>query len=259
MFELVTFKAKIKQDNPTFERFRTSDLHNLVDVLSRNGGFNVQTVAQEMKRISGQKWQKYRRTRTYLLAQIPSLEPLVVASLVNFKTTSLRALQGGSIQHQASWESDSGSLADLGHVRVREEITWGAAAQDVAPLLESGYRNAGGHTGMGAIAMSPGTAGSMSDTHNIQGAFESSIENLPGNGPYSYVCQQVYQVSNDSGNTWQNIPNSNYEIIRTVSKTRGGGFKLNIRKRSVPPNTRREDVSNSVEFPKKKTAAATSQ
>jgi len=247
MFDLTTFKATLKQDNPTFERFRSSDLHNLVDVLSRNG-FNASTVAREMKRISGQKWQKYRRTRAYLLARIPTLESLVTASLVNFKTLSLVAQQGGSIQHQASWESDSGNLKDLGHVRVREQVSWGAAAQNVAGLLDPAYQVAGQHFGVGNAVMSPGTVGSMTDNHDARGAWDTGILNLPGNGPFSYVCQQVYQVSNDGGNTWQDIPNSNYEIVRTVSKTRGT-TKLEIRKRSVPPNTRREDRSNSTELP----------
>jgi hypothetical protein len=247
MFELVTFKATIKQDNPTFERFRSSDLHNLVDLLSRNG-FNVQTVAQEMKRISGPKWQKYRRTRAYLLAQIPALGPLVTASLVNFKTTGLVAQQGGSIQHQASWESDSGNLADLAHVRVRESVSWGAPPQNVAGLLDGDYQNAGQHFGLGNAAMSPGTVGSMTDVHDVRGAWGPGILNLPGNGPFSYVCQQVYQASNDGGNTWQNIPNSTYEIVRTVSRARQT-TKLEIRKRSVPPNSRREDRSNSTVLP----------
>ena len=247
MFDLATFKATIKQDNPTFERFRSSDLHNLVDVLSRNG-FNVSTVAREMKRISGQKWRKYTRTRAYLLAQIPTLGPLVAADLVNFKTTRLVAQDGGSIQHQASWESDSGDLRDLGHVRVREQVSWGAAAQNVAGLLDPAYQVAGQHFGVGNAVMSPGTVGSMTDNHDARGAWDVGILNLPGNGPFSYVCQQVYQVSNDSGNTWQDIPNSNYEIVRTVSRTQGT-TKLAIRKRSVAPNTRREDRSNSTVLP----------
>ena len=252
MFDLATFKATIKQDNPTFERFRSSDLHPLVDVLSRNG-FTVSTVAQEMKRISGQKWRKYTRTRAYLLARIPTLGSLVTADLVNFKTTSLAALKGGSIQHQASWESDSGRLADLGHVRVRERVWWGAPAQNVAGLLDPGYQVAGQHFGVGNAAMALGTAGSNGDNHDARGAWDTGILDLPGSGPFSYVCQQVYQVSNDSGTTWQDIPNTNYEITRTVSKTRGGATKLEVRKRSVPPNTRREDRSSSVELPKPKT------
>jgi hypothetical protein len=247
MFDLATFKATIKQDNPTFERFRSSDLHALVEVLSRNGR-DVNAVAREMKRISGQKWQKYTRTRDYLLAEMPTLESLVTASLVNFKTLRLVAQKGGSIQHQASWESDSGRLADLGHVRVREQVSWGAAAQNAAGLLDPLYQVAGHHFGVGNAVTSPGTIGSMTDNHDARGAWDTGILNLPGNGPFSYVCQQVYQVSNDSGNTWQDIPNTHYEIVRTVSRTRGT-TKLEIRKRSVPPNTRREDRSNSVELP----------
>jgi hypothetical protein len=247
MFNLQAFNAVIRQDNPTFGRIRSSDLDPLVRLVS-SGGFSVNQVAQEMKRISGEKWRKYARTRTYLISEIPMLAGLVRASLVNFRTQRMEALSGGNIRHSAVWDSDSGNLQDLASVRVRESVTWGAAPPQARPFLRAEYQDAGQHFGMGNNVTSPGNAGSMSDEHDAIAAWGPNIFSFAGPGPISYLCSQVYQYSDDN-RPWNNIANSAYEIVRTVSTTRTG-IKFEILKRSVPPNAHQESRSNSREVPR---------
>lgn len=244
VFALKDFRAVLFQDNPTYERVLTSDLHALVGLLS-GGGFTAQQVAAEMKRISGAKWQKYARTRAYLLREIPALGVLVRAGLVNFRTQAMAALPGGNIKHDAVWESDSGSLIDLAHVAVREKVSWGAAVPQAAGLLDPAYRLPGQHFGVGNAVFSPGTVGNMSDTHDAKGAWAPGVFGFRGPGSVSYLCSQVYQYSDDGRATWHDIPDSTYEIVRTVSLS-GAKLKMEIHKRSVPPNARRESRTNSL-------------
>lgn len=244
MFTLQAFTAALRLDNPTYERLRTSDLHALVALMS-SGRFDAHMVAAEMKRISRDKWKKYTRTRAYLISNVPQLEKLVRASLVNFRTQSLVALPGGNIKHDAVWDSDSGSLQDLGYVFVREKVSWGAASQNASNYLDPAYRIPGQHFGVGNAVTSPGSAGNMSDTHDAIAAWIPTIFSFTGPGAISYLCSQVYQYSDDNRATWHDIPNSTYEILRTVSVVERK-IKMEILKRSVPPNTRHENRSNSL-------------
>jgi hypothetical protein len=244
MFNLQAFTAALRLDNPTYERIKTSDLHDLVALMS-SSRFTATQVAAEMKRISGDTWKKYARTRAYLIAEVPLLAALMKASLVNFRTRSLVALPGGNIKHDAVWESDSGNLQDLADVFVREKVSWGAASVQASNYLDRAYRNPGQHFGVGNAVTSPGSAGNMSDTHDATGAWIPTIVNFAGPGTVSYLCSQVYQYSDDNRATWHNIPNSTYEILRTVAVA-GKKIKMEILKRSVPPNTRSETRSNSL-------------
>lgn len=244
MFNFADFTREQKKDNPTYERMVRSDLHDLAALLQR-GGFSAQQVAAEMKRISAEKWNKYRLTKAYLIREIPMLAGLLRANLINFKTQSLLALPGGNIKHDAVWQSDSGNLQDLAYLYVREKVSWDSAAQAAAPFLDHAYQVAGQHFGVGNAVTSPGSAGNMSDTHDAKGAWGPKIFGFAGPGSISYVCKQVYQLSSDNKATWQDIPNSTYEIKREVSKE-GQKLKMNINKRSVPPSNKNENVSNSV-------------
>lgn len=116
MFNANEFDKTLKQDNPTYERVLTSDLHALVALLNK-GGFTAQQVAAEMKKVSGEKWKKYKKTKAYLLKEIAMLAGLLRGNLTSFKTKSLTALPGGNIKHDAVWESDTGDLEDLGVCR----------------------------------------------------------------------------------------------------------------------------------------------
>jgi len=242
MYNDPAFQAVLKQDNPTYERFKTSELHALVALLS-SGGFTAVQVGAEMKKISGEKWIKYSRARAYLIKEIPQLAALVRASLVNFRTQSLVALPGGNIKHDALWSSDTGSLGDLAHILVREKVSWPAASAAASRFLDPAYRVPGHHFGVGNAVTSPGTAGNMSDTHDAKGAWAPAIFTFTGPGSVSYLCSQVYQFSDDNRATWHDIPNSTYEILRTVSLA-GPKLRMEILKRSVAPNTRNESRTN---------------
>lgn len=245
MFDSATLSKKLKADNPTYERIRTSDLHALVELLNK-GRCSAQQVATEMKKVSGTKWQKYKQTRSYLVKEVPGLAPLVKADLVNFKTKTLTALAGGNIKHDACWESDTGALSDLTHVFVREKVSWGAATPQVKPYIHTDYQKPGQHFGVGNAVSSPGTAGMMSDTHDAKGAYGPAVFNFTGPGTISYKCSQVYQYSDDNKATWKDIPNSTYEITRSVTAIAGGKIKFEISKRSVPPSRTNESKKNSL-------------
>ncbi|MBD2110057.1 hypothetical protein [Nodosilinea sp. FACHB-13] len=244
MFNFQAFTTALQLDNPTYERVKRSDLHDLVALMS-SGNFTAPQVAAEMKRISGDKWKKYACTRAYLIAEVPSLAALVKASLVNFRTQTLTALPGGHIKHDAIWDSDSGNLQNLDHIFVRERVSWGAASLQAINYLDPAYRNPGQHFGVGNAVTSSGSAGNMSDTHDVKGAWSPTIFDFAGPEKVSYLCSQVYQYSDDNRATWHDIPNSTYEILRTVSVERGK-IKLEILKQSVSPSNRHENLSNSL-------------
>lgn len=246
MFKLVDFKAEILKDNPTYERVKTSDLSALVAVVSKSG-FTAATVAAQMRLIKADKWTKYARARKYLTDNIPALDALVGAKLVGFKTQSLTALPGGNIKHDAIWKSDSGKLQDLAQWKVRERVWWGAPSPQALPHLNAAYQHAGQHFGMGNAVSSPGSAGFMTDTHDYIGAWTPTIFTYAGPASVSYTCHQVYQYSDDNGANWHDIPNSTYDIIRTVTPMKAGKKKFQILKKNVPPNTVGESRSNSFE------------
>ncbi len=248
MFKLETFMAAVKLDNPTFERVKTSDLHALVAQVTKS--IAADKVAAEMRKITPDKWKKYARSRKYLIDNVPGLKDLMAARLVNFKTKSLAALSGGNIKHDAVWESDSGKLADLAHIKVREAVSWGTPAGPAIPYLDPAYAHAGHHFGVGNAVSSPGTVGNMSDTHDAKGAWGPTILNFAGPGKISYTCDQVYQYTDDNGASWHDIPNSTYQIVRTVSAIAGNKIKFEILKKSVPPNGRSESRANKVELSK---------
>lgn len=61
MFKLETFMVAVKQDNPTYERVKTSDLHALVAQVTKS--IAADKVAAEMRKITPDKWKKYARAR----------------------------------------------------------------------------------------------------------------------------------------------------------------------------------------------------
>jgi len=244
MFNSNDFDKILKQDNPTYERVLTSDLHALVALLS-TGGFTAQQVAAEMKRVSAEKWKKYKQTKAYLVREIAMLTSLIRGELVNFNTRSLTALPGGNIKHDAVWASDTGDLEDLAHMFVREKVSWDTPSGVARPFLDPAYQNAGQHFGVGNAVTSPGSAGNMSDTHDAKGAWAPQVFKFAGPGAIAYTCKQVYQCSKDNKATWQDIPNSTYDSKREVS-LQGPKIKMSITKNSVPPSNKAERVSNSL-------------
>lgn len=121
---------------------------------------------------------------------------------------------------------------------------WGVPDNNARAYLNAAYQVAGQHFGVGNGVTSPGNAANMADTHDVVGAWLPTMLNFPGPGSISYTCRQVYQYSQNNKATWLDIPNSTYEIIRTVTKV-GASIKLDITKRSVAPSNKGETISGS--------------
>ena len=230
MFKFTDFDAVLRKDNPNYERVIRSELHTVVEIL-RNGGARVHLgeLAVEMKKVSKQKWQKYARTRQYLEREFPGLKNLLKGKITNFRSGSLTKGKAGAIIHVLRWDSDTGDLADLQQLRVREHISWRAANAASRDYLLPEYQGAGEHYGMGNAAFTPGNLGKGDDTHAALGPFTPAIFNFNGPGQLEHNISQVYEFSEDSGASWKPIPNSRYSIQRKVSRV-GQKVKLTITK-----------------------------
>ena len=228
MFKLADFQRELNADNPTFGRILRSDLHEVVALVSRTG-FTVQQLAAEMKKVSAEKWLKYVRTKAYLLREFPLLATLLRGKLVDFRTVSLTKGGAGAIVHVLGWKSDTGSLADLAHLRVRERIVWPAPAPAAVPYLIPEYRVAGEHFGMGNAVYTQGSAGRGDDTHAALGPFGPPVLTFAGPGSLEYVIAQTYEQSDNAGGTWTAIPDSAYTIRRVVTRV-GPKTRLTITK-----------------------------
>jgi len=228
MFDLRAFRMELSRDNPHYERFRPSDLHDLTALLQRSSTRSEQVQAA-MLQVSEAKWRKYRRTRAYLLREIPRLPELLGVAIERFRTRTLEALPGGSIRHEAAWQSSTGYMADLDpdHL-VREHIYWHAASRDAAPFLAPDYAAAGGHYGVGNAVTTRGSIGSMSDTHDIVGAWSSAINRFDGAQEISYTVYQDYEASSDRGRSFRHVLAS-YTIVRSVTR-HGRSLRFAIRK-----------------------------
>ncbi|MGE0710773.1 MAG: hypothetical protein AB7N76_27745 [Planctomycetota bacterium] len=226
MFDLNTFNACLLADNPTYERVLRSDLHDVVSLVT-SGGYSVDRLAQEMRKVKKEKWRKYSRTYAYLLAEHQGLAAALRGKLVRFRTKSLTRGASGAIVHALQWESDTGDLTDLAHLRVREHVSWNAPNPNTRPFVIPEYQRGGDHMGVGNAAYTPGHIGRGDDTHSALGPFTPQIFQLQPNATLEYVMNQVYEQSTDDGATWTAIPNSRYTITRKVTHT-GQRIRLEI-------------------------------
>ena len=218
-------KAEIKNDNPRYERFTTSSLHDL-DAMVRSGGYTVNSLAAEMMRIPESKWVEYAGTRAYLLAQLPLLGPLIPAQIARFKTTSLTKNAVG-LEHRFTFTSAQGSGMDnnLGGIRTRELVQWPAPPAALANYLLKNaqeYHAAGQHHGLvEGQAMWP----EHQDVHNATAAFDAETASTYTGPPLALVFTQTYEFKfND---TWYTVPFSACVMTRTLfSKNRRGVVTL---------------------------------
>ncbi|MBW8896861.1 MAG: hypothetical protein JF619_01795 [Massilia sp.] len=242
MFVLTTFMNQVRQDNPTYGRVKTSSLHDLVAVLSAPP-FTAADVATELKSIMraepGKLTGRYARSYAYLRREIPGLIAAMRANVFNFRTESILRGMGGTIVHRLVWESDTGDLADLAHIRVREHVSWPTPTAPVIPNVHidtpdvhTNYRIAGFHTGVGNAAFTPGPVGNGNDTHGAYGPFSPACMNYTGAAPLVVTFTQVYQSSADGGTTWIDIPNSRYTIRRELRRV-GNRTQVTITKTNV--------------------------
>lgn len=227
-FNLAKFNAKLLLDNPTYGRIATSDLNGVVKLVSGNG-FSAQSLAAEMKKVKAEKWAKYRQTKSYLLAELPGLAPLLKGKVSNFKTTSLRSHMIG-IEHRFVFVSDTGSLQDLEGCSTRERVSWNApsAAVQAFMVADPHYRHAGQHTGMAyGRADFPG----HQDVHGAANPFDANICRNYGGPPLTLTFNQVYEYSYDKVN-WIPVPNSQFLLVRTLASRNGRGY-VSMKKSSL--------------------------
>lgn len=212
------FVAERTKDNSQYERIKTSSLHALCALLQK-GMPSAHQVATEMKKVPREKWRKYVHTKKYLLKEIGGLPSLVkdhLGKIQNFHTRSMTAT-GASIRHVLDWTSSTGNKDDLAHVLTREHVSWSVPAPDARACLHPDYQAAGRHQGVGNAATTPGSTGTATDDHDIAGPFKTpAAAQYHGAQPVTFKQEQVYEFSEDSGKTWQEIPNSRFVITRKL-------------------------------------------
>lgn len=136
------------------------------------------------------------------------------ATVNNWHTIDITA-NNGFITHRVGWGSSTGNMDDLDDVRTREEVTWAGACPWA---MEVGYQGAGQHHGMG---ITQGDVGQNTDTHQAsQPYFDADNPPLNPGQTMAFAMTQVYQYSTDGGNTWLDIPGSNYTLTRTLRRRR---------------------------------------
>ncbi|MDE9566583.1 hypothetical protein KKI93_21830 [Xenorhabdus bovienii] len=221
MFVFAEFERILRTDNPSYENIRRSSLHTIIERVRRERGrgtFNARQLAEEMVRVPTIKWQKYSRTRKYLMREYPKLREQLHPQLVNFCTSRWEKGAYGAINHTLRWQSSPDILDDLAHILVREKVCWQIPAHEVQEYVERGYRDAGIHNGIGNNVTSPGNLGLGCDFHDALGPFNTpNTLHFTGPGKLEFVVTQVYQQSDNNGLSWRDIPNSAYQIQRVLS------------------------------------------
>lgn len=196
-----------------------SDLNRLVNILRGPQTWTAASITAEMKRISKAKWLKYQRTRQYLEREIAGLTALLRAIPTGFATVSMTGNpENTTLTHQFKWASDTGVLADLANVYVREHVRWVQWPPALIACIPAndatlqGYRIAGEHTG---LKPNKGDVGGGTDNHQLQQPFGPALFRY-NSAPASASMSQVYEYSYDQV-VWTPIPDSSYTIVREVS------------------------------------------
>lgn len=135
------------------------------------------------------------------------------ARIVNFRTDKMSTSKDNALKHVLKWESSTGNLSDLSHIRTREIVEWDA------PPAEFGgtgpYSAAGRHEGFG---FSQANRGTNTDSHDIIPTKGNIRYREPPNGKSSgWTMRQRYQYSVNGG-AFEDIPHSNYQITRWFKK-----------------------------------------
>ncbi|MEH2120429.1 eCIS core domain-containing protein [Nostoc sp.] len=198
--------------------------HELTHVMQQNGRAVEQVQPQTAKGKVSEEHKENKTERqlgstlqTKLLAHNTMPAANVVqrrngASIVNWHTQNIRT-DDGFITHNVGWESSTGVINDLDDFLTREEVTW---TQGCPWAIDPDYQTPGQHHGMGT---NRGNVGQNMDTHQASQPY-FNIENprLKLGESMEFVMTQVYQYSSDGGITWNDIPESNYILRRTLKR-----------------------------------------
>ncbi|MDC9605396.1 hypothetical protein [Xenorhabdus griffiniae] len=249
MFQVTEFEKVLRTDNPHYERIRHSELHDVVNLVSRGNTFRVEQLVSVMSKVSPERWKKYSKTRSYLIRECPRLLELLAPKIIEFHTLNMRKGAGGHIIHDLIWTSSTGVLEDLRHknVRVREKVYWKAPDDSVQPYVIEDYRRQGKHYGVGNAVETQGWVGRSSDSHDAVRLFSPDVLKLRDSDEVEFVMYQTYQQTNGASQNWTDIPLCSYRILRRA-KCIGEKIQFTIKKENIIlPNDR---LSNMVEISK---------
>ncbi|MDX7987818.1 hypothetical protein FE392_10820 [Xenorhabdus sp. 12] len=229
MFQFTEFERLLRIENPAYEYFGHSSLHTITQLVRGGfGSFHAIQLAAEMTKVPAIKWQKYARTRKYLMSEYPGLREQLCPRLVNFRTSRWEKGAKGSIIHMLNWQSSTGILDDLMHIRLREDVCWQTHANGIQHYVTKAYREASTHNGL--VDYTPGSLGIGCDEHDALGPFNTTeARAFTGPGELEFVVTQTYQQSANNGVSWANIPDSTYRI-RRILRREGNQLRITIHK-----------------------------
>lgn len=144
-------------------------------------------------------------------------------NLINWHTEKISP-EFGAITHIIGWESSTGNLKDLKHIRTREKVTWASACPWANTPEDPTYTEPGQHFGVGNSIVTQGDLGGNTDTHIAAAPlFNDKYKPFPlkEGQVMEFVMEQVYEYSENNGETWYPIKGSEYTLIRRLSRITG--------------------------------------
>jgi hypothetical protein len=190
------------------------------------------------------------RFNVSILPPGPRVSPGRIGNLINFRTKLLQASPNGGIKHKLHWDSDTNDRADLGHIQIRERVSWPTPSAAVLPYIIDpepleDYTVAGHHYGMGNAAVTPGTAVEAEDNHSATGLFKPTFLNHRGSVDLVVTFDQVYEMKVGAA-AWAPIPNSRYTVERRIRAMPNNKIRVTLTKTNTTIAADR--VSSSVDF-----------
>ena len=127
-------------------------------------------------------------------------------NLINFKTKSM-STGAATLHHEVCWESSTGSIADLAHIKTRERVSWDAAPPEFGPSAE--YEGSGVHNGLGSNTASGGIG--VDDHSIIPPGFNFQLAEDGSSRVWTMNQQYEMQIN---GEEWIPVPGGQYQITR---------------------------------------------
>lgn len=135
---------------------------------------------------------------------------------MNFRTESMSTTNQNALKHILKWESSTGNLSDLSHIRTREFVEWDAPPPEFGGT--GPYSRPGHHAGLGFAEASSGTGVDQHDIIPSKGDIKYTLP--PNRKSARWTMRQKYQCSVNGGE-WIDIPGSRYEITRWFKCKKG--------------------------------------
>ncbi len=127
-------------------------------------------------------------------------------NLIKFGTESMTT-GAATLHHKVVWESSTGNLEDLSHIKTRERVVWDSAPIEFGAPVE--YQRSAFHNGLGTNGANSGFA---SDDHSIVPP-EFKYQLATDGESKVWKMKQQYEMQIDGGD-WVPIPDAVFEITR---------------------------------------------